>query len=315
VVFMAHHGRDHDPRHSRDSGIGELENRRNADEHARTLIGFLQRAIGYTLTGSTREQCIFILWGITKTGKSTFLATLRRLLGPYGQQADMESFMHKDRQEVRNDLADLAGSRFVCALESQEGRRLAENLIKQLTGGVDMIKARFLFQEHFTYKPQFKVFLGTNHKPVIKDTDAAIWERIRLVPFAVQIPPEERDKTLDDRLQAELPGILAWAVRGCMEWQQKGELGEPKAVVQATATYRSEMDAVGRFLTERCLIEPNVRVKAGVLYGHYKQWCEEMGEHTESLTKLGTMLDERGFAKRPLGGVVWRLGIAVIDTP
>jgi len=294
-----------------DMGAGELDNRRMTDERARALIAFLQRAIGYTLTGSTREQCIFILWGITKTGKSTFLSRLRALLGPYGQQADMDSFMHKDRQEVRNDLADLAGSRFVCALESQEGKRLAENLVKQLTGGVDMIKARFLFQEHFTYKPQFKVFLGTNHKPLIKDTDAAIWERIRLVPFTVQIPKDERDKTLDERLQAELPGILAWAVRGCLEWQQKGELGEPDSVVQATATYRSEMDTFGRFIQDRCFLSPNVRVKAGALYDAYKQWCLETGEQVMTLKKMSEELDARAFAKRLSGGTTWRLGVAL----
>jgi putative DNA primase/helicase len=291
---------------------GELENRRQADERARALIGFLQRAIGYTLTGSTREQCLFILHGITKTGKSTFLDTLRALLGPYGQQADMETFMHKDRQEVRNDLADLAGSRFVSALEGQEGRRLAENLVKQLTGGVDMMKARFLFQEHFLFKPQFKIFLGTNHKPVIRDTDGAIWERIRLVPFSVQIPPPERDKTLDTRLQTEVPGILAWAVQGCLEWQRLGDLKAPDAVVNATAGYRHEMDALGRFLEECCLLSPDVRVKAGALYDAYKQWCGDTGEQAMTLSTMGKELDSRGFEKRLSMGTTWRLGIALL---
>ena len=160
------------------------------------LVAFLHRAVGYSLTGSTIEQCLFILHGPTKTGKTTFLARLRALLGPYGTQADMESFMHKERQEVRNDLADLAGARVVCAVEAQEGRRLNESLIKQLTGGLDQVKARFLFEEYFTYTPQYKVFIGTNHKPVIKDTDQAIWERIRLVPFIVQIPKGDAAKRL-----------------------------------------------------------------------------------------------------------------------
>jgi putative DNA primase/helicase len=275
------------------------------------LIAFLQRAIGYSLTGSTREQCLFILHGPTKTGKSTFLATLRALLGPYGQQADIESFMHKDRQEVRNDLADLAGSRFVCALESQEGRRLAESLIKQLTGGVDLIKARFLFQEHFTFQPQFKIFLGTNHKPKIGD-DQAVWERIRLVPFVIQIPTKERDKALDARLQQELSGILAWAVRGCLEWQHLGELQEPPAVLEATAGYQAEMDTLGRFLDECCMVSPQVRVKMGVLYDAYKQWCATAGEHPISLTAMGIRLDEKGFAKHA-SNVVWRLGLALKD--
>jgi P4 family phage/plasmid primase-like protien len=290
---------------------GELEARHTADVRAQELIDFLQRAIGYALTGSTREQCLFILHGITKTGKSTFLAILRALFGPYGQQADMSSFMHKDRQEVRNDLADLAGSRFVCALESQEGQRLAESLVKQLTGGADLIKARFLFQEHFTFKPQFKIFLGTNHKPIIKDTDAAIWERIRLVPFTVQIPKKERDKALDEKLQHELPGILAWAMRGCLEWQRPGDLCAPEAVVQATATYREESDAIGRFIEECCLVSKDVQVKAGVLYDAYKRWCEAGGEHPVTLTKFGTRLEEQGFRHEKKSGTVWRFGIGL----
>ena len=285
--------------------VGELEQRGRADGQARDLISFLQRAIGYTLTGSTQEQCLFILHGITKTGKSTLLATLRALLGPYGQQADMESFMHKDRQEVRNDLADLAGSRFVCALEGQEGKRLAENLIKQLTGGADLIKARFLFQEHFTFKPQFKIFLGTNHKPVIRDTDSAIWERIRLVPFAVQIPKAERDKALEERLQAELPGILAWAVRGCLAWQQLNDLQEPQAVSEATAGYRSEMDDVGRFLEEVCLLgQDHYKIQASVLLKAYHQWC---GQTTITGKAFAQRLIERGYvSKRSNSGNLWQ---------
>jgi putative DNA primase/helicase len=274
-------------------------------DHRQDLIDFLQRAIGYTLTGSTREQCLFILYGVTKTGKSTFLATLRALLGPYGQQADMDSFMHKDRQEVRNDLADLAGSRCVCALEAQEGKRLAESLVKQLTGGVDLIKARFLFQEHFTFKPQFKLFLGTNHKPVIKDTDSAIWERIRLVPFTVQIPKEERDKTLDEQLQAELPGILAWAVRGCQEWQRLRELQEPAAVVEATAGYRKEMDDIGRFLEEVCYLgKAEYQTQASVLLKAYHAWC---GQTTLSSKTLAQRLSEKSYvAERKTTGMFWQ---------
>lgn len=289
----------------------ELESRYTADERARALTGFLQRAIGYALTGSTREQCLFILQGITKTGKSTFLATLRALFGPYGQQADMGSFMHKDRQEVRNDLADLAGSRFVCALESQEGQRLAESLVKQLTGGADMIKARFLFQEYFTFKPQFKIFLGTNHKPVIKETDGAIWERIRLVPFTVQIPVAEQDKSLDEKLQQELSGIAAWALRGCLEWQRRGDLCAPEAVIHATARYREESDTIGRFIEECCLVSPQVQVKASEVYDAYKRWCEASGEHAVTLTKFGSRLEDQGFSKEKKG-TVWRKGLTLI---
>jgi putative DNA primase/helicase len=269
------------------------------------LIAFLHRAVGYSLTGSTIEQCLFILHGPTKTGKTTFLARLRSLLGPYGTQADMESFMHKDRPEVRNDLADLAGRRVVCAVESQEGRRLNESLIKQLTGGVDQVKARFLFEEYFTYTPQYKIFIGTNHKPVIKDTNQAIWERIRLVPFIVQIPPKERDKKLDEVLQAELPGILAWAVRGCLDWQQRGDLEPPPEVLTATKAWQDESDVLGRFLAERCVILRQAQVRAQPLWDAYKTWCETNGETWEKQTAFGIKLGERGFDKKQSHGIVY----------
>jgi putative DNA primase/helicase len=269
------------------------------------LVAFLHRAVGYSLTGSTIEQCLFILHGPTKTGKTTFLARLRSLLGPYGTQADMESFMHKDRPEVRNDLADLAGRRVVCAVESQEGRRLNESLIKQLTGGVDQVKARFLFEEYFTYTPQYKIFIGTNHKPVIKDTNQAIWERIRLVPFIVQIPPKERDKKLDDALQAELPGILAWAVRGCLDWQQRGDLEPPPEVLNATKEWQDESDVIGRFLAERCVMLRQAQVRAQPLWDAYKAWCETNGETWEKQTAFGIKLGERGFEKKQSHGIVY----------
>jgi len=300
-----------------DMSAGEFENRQARDNRAQALIDFLKQAIGYTLTGSTREQCIFILHGKTKTGKSTFLATLRALLGPYGQQADMGSFMHKDRDEVRNDLADLAGSRFVCALESSEGRRLAESLIKQLTGGVDLYKARFLFQEHFTFRPQFKIFLGTNHKPVIRDTDSAIWERIRLVPFAVQIPKAERDKLLDERLQQEISGILAWAVRGCLDWQKQGELREPDAVTEATTTYRTEMDTIARFLEECCMRgNPDVaKVKASTLARAYQAWCKHTGEIPLPNRAFITEVEQHGYPReRGTANQYYWHGLGLVDT-
>jgi P4 family phage/plasmid primase-like protien len=277
-------------------------------DHNQEMIDFLQRVIGYALTGSTREQCMFILHGPTKTGKSTFLMTLRALLGPYGQQADMQSFMHQDREGVRNDLADLAGSRLVCALESQEGRRLAESLIKQVTGGVDHLKARFLFEEHFTFKPQFKLFLGTNHKPAIRDTDSAIWERIRLVPFTVQIPPQERDKSLDAQLLEELPGILAWAVRGCLEWQRLDDLKPPDVVTAATEGYRDEMDEVGRFLREVCTLKAEMKTRADRLLKTYHQWS---GQTSMSSVRLAKILTDKGYvSKREHTGMLWH-GIGV----
>jgi len=182
----------------------------------RALVRFLQRAVGYALTGMTSEQVLFFLYGTGANGKSTFIETCRNLVGEYAQQADFDTFVPKENGHPRNDLARLAGARFVAAVEAAQGRQLAENVIKQATGG-DTITARFLYREYFEFSPQFKLFLVANHKPVIIGTDEAIWRRIRLIPFTVTIPPEERDKQLLEKLQRELPGILAWAVRGCLD--------------------------------------------------------------------------------------------------
>lgn len=288
-----------------------LEQRHTADTKAQEMLDYLQRVMGYTLTGSNREQCLFFCEGPTKTGKSTFLATMRHLLGDYGQQADMETFMHKDRPEVRNDLADLAGARYVYALEGQEGRRLSHNVVKQLTGGTDGMKARFLFQEYFTFQPEFTVFLGTNYLPKVSGDDAALWERIKRIPFVVQIPEEERDKSLDEQLKAELPGILAWAVQGCADWLRRGTLAQPSVVTNSTAAYQHDMDTLGRFLQEKCLIDVNVRVKAGDLYDAYKAWCLDNGEQDMlSMTAVGKRLDARGFSKKLLT-YMYRLGIGL----
>lgn len=296
---------DDDP----DMRLAELEARQANDARARTLIGFLQRAIGYSLTGDTSEQCLFILHGPTKTGKTTFLETIGLLLGEYAQQAEMNTFLHKEKDQVRNDLADLAASRFVSAVEVQEGKRLAESLVKQLTGA-DRVKARFLFQEYFTYKPQFKVFFGTNHKPVIHDTDDAIWERIRLVPFTMHIPRAERDKMLAGKLEAELPGILAWAVRGCLLWQKHG-LHEPEAVEEATQDYRNEMDHVGQFLEDVCVLGDAYRVKPQLLHDTYKAWCTENTQDALTGTAFGKRLSERGFLSESVNGHRWRRGIGI----
>ena len=294
-----------------DASAAVHQSRYEADERARRLIGFIQRAVGYSLTGSTREQCLFLLHGVTKTGKSTCVSTLRSLLGPYGKQAEMNTFLLKDRPEIRNDLADLAGSRLVVASESDKGKRLAENLIKQLTGGTDLLKARFLFQDLFEFPPQFKLFLATNHLPVIRDNDDAIWERIYRIQFDVFIPPGERDKTLEDTLQRELPGILAWAVRGCLEWQRYGDLRPPPEVRHATEAYRHEMDTLPQFLEECCLFSPAFRVRSSVLYKAYQQWCLNTGQAADSMTGIGKRIEKfAGVTKKQSNGI-WYIGLGL----
>jgi P4 family phage/plasmid primase-like protien len=277
-------------------------NRVMADNRA--LVKFLQRAIGYALTGMTNEEVLFFLYGTGANGKSTFIETCRNLVGDYARQADFDTFVPKENGHPRNDLARLAGARFVAAVEAAQGRQLSENVIKQATGR-DVIAARFLYHESFEYSPQFKLFLVANHKPVIVGTDEGIWRRIRLIPFTVTIPPEERDKQLLEKLQRELPGILAWAVRGCLDWQRDG-LGEPEAVWTATESYRREMDVMADFIDERCVLGADETEDAGLLYGKFREWSGASGEGAVTQKKFGAQLRERGFeAGKKRGSRCW----------
>jgi putative DNA primase/helicase len=176
-----------------------------------------------------------------------------------------------------------------------------------LTGGTDTIKARFLFKEYFEYRPQFKIFLATNHKPKVNAADDAVWERIRLIPFSAQIPKDQRDKELEGKLRAELPGILAWAVRGCQQWQKDDGLGEPTAVVEATQSYRDEMDDVGQFLAT-CMPGEGYKTQATVLFKAYQQWG---GRQCETQKGFSQALADRGYeAKHLKTGNFW-LGIGL----
>ncbi len=269
------------------------------------LIAFIRRVVGYSLTGDTGEQCLFIPWGSGANGKSTLLETLRALFGDYGQQAEFSAFLARQSDTVRNDLARMVGARFIAAIESGEGRRLAEPVIKALTGG-DTITARFLFKEYFEFKPTFKLWLATNHKPVIRGTDLAIWRRIRLIPFTVTIPEGERDPRLPAKLRDELPGILAWAVAGCLEWQREG-LGVPAEVKDATEIYRAEQDNLAGFLRECCDLAGDV--KASSLLDAYKAYSGEKITAKE----LVRLLTERGFtAKHTKQGNFWQ-GLSLVD--
>ncbi len=272
------------------------------------IIFFLQRVVGYSLTGDTGEQCLFLLHGMGANGKSTFVNVISTLLGDYAQGADFETFLIKKNETIRNDLARMTGKRFISAIESEGERRLAEVLVKQLTGG-DTITARFLFGEFFDFKPTFKIWLAANHKPNIRGTDYAIWRRIKLIPFNVTIPEDRRDAKLAEKLKDELPGILTWAVQGCLEWQRNG-LQTPEEVKAATDGYREEMDGIGAFLSECCILTSEVKTKAGDLYEVYKKWTEAGGEYTLSQRCFGLKLSERGLARKKSGGNFWK-GIGI----
>lgn len=267
------------------------------------LLAFLQRAVGYSLTGNTSEQILLFLFGRGNNGKTTMLETLRALLGDYGLQADVGTFLERRRDGASNDLARLRSARFVAAVEAGEGQRLAEGLVKQLTGG-DTVSARMLYSEYFEFRPQFKLWLAANHKPVIRGTDTAIWRRIRLVPFTVTITEAERDPELPAKLRVELPGILHWAVEGCLAWQREG-LGAPPAVCTATASYRLEMDVLGAFLEECCELGPALRAPATPLYEAYRHWCDRSGERAVTQRAFGTALLERDFHSVKSSTYVW----------
>lgn len=282
------------------------------------LIGFLQRLVGYSLTGSVREQMLFFLYGSGANGKSVFLRTILAMLGrDYAKQAAPDVLI-ESRDRHPTEVADLAGVRFVASIEVSEGKRLAENLVKQMTGG-DPMKARLMRQDFFQFDPQFKICLAANHKPVIKGTDFAIWRRIKLIPFTVTIPEAEQDKTLGDKLLAELPGILAWAVRGCLAWQREG-LGIPPEVVDATAAYRAESDELAPFLEECCNQGEKLQAQAGPLFKAYQAWAEENGILTrDQLTnvKFGRQLQERGFDKfkDPSSRQTFYMGLELAQKP
>lgn len=257
------------------------------------LITFLQKMAGYTLTGDVSEQCLFIAYGTGSNGKSTFGKTILTLLGDYAKSTDLSTFLVKQYDRIPNDLAALVGTRYVVASEAESGRRMAESLIKQLTGG-DKMTARFLHKEYFEFDTTFKIFLSVNHKPIIKGSDHAIWRRIKLIPFTVTIANEDQDKNLLAKLRTEFPGILRWCVEGCLAWQKKG-LGTPVEVSEATEQYREEMDVIGTFLEECCFMKEKASVFSKDLYKHYVEWCETNGEKSLNQRNFGMGLKERGF--------------------
>ena len=217
----------------------------------RDIIFFMQQVIGYCLTGSTEEQCFFILYGSGRNGKSTFLETMEEMFGNYARHCPSSTLMCKQAGHIPNDVARLKGARFVNAVESGQTSTFDEPLIKQLTGG-DRITARYLHKEFFEFAATFKILIATNHKPNIKGTDEGIWRRVKLIPFDWQVPKDRIDPQLTKKFKAELPGILNWAIQGYRDWRKAG-LTIPQGIEAATNEYRDEEDLIGQFINERCL--------------------------------------------------------------
>ncbi len=259
------------------------------------LRRFVQRLVGYALTGDVSEQILPFLYGSGANGKSTLVNIIMAVLGDYAQQAAPELLTLKGHSHP-TELADLKGARFVASVEVEDGKRFAESLVKQITGG-DRIKARFMKADFFEFDPTHKVLLVANHRPAVSGTDHAMWRRIKMIPFEVTIPEDERDPQLPEKLRAEASGILAWAVRGCLDWQREG-LGEPDEVRTATEEYKVEQDVLAAFIEEACVVDPKASDTAGKLYSAYVDWCEETGESPETQRKFSTRLREKGFERR-----------------
>lgn len=267
------------------------------------LQAYLQRMVGYALTGSTQEHALFFLYGTGANGKSVFVNTLATILGDYATNAPMDTFMETRTDRHPTDMAGLRGARFVAAIETEQGKRWAESKLKNLTGG-DKIAARFMRQDFFEFFPQFKLFVAGNHKPAIRNIDEAMKRRLHLIPFTITVPPERRDKNLQHKLLAERDGILAWAVQGCLDWQRHGRLDPPQRVVDATEEYFEAEDALGRWLDERCVRTPNAKSLTAELFSDWKQWADAAGEFTGSQKRFADLLLNRGLDK-------WRNGMGL----
>lgn len=249
------------------------------------MIRYIQKAVGYSLSGSTNEQCVFFLYGTGRNGKSTFLDTIRAMMGDYAANAQPETIMvsQKSSGGARSDIARLKGARFVTTVEPNEGMRLDEGLIKQLTGG-DPVTARFQYSQEFEFVPEFKIWMATNHKPIIRGTDTGIWRRIHLVPFTAAIPESKVDRNLPYKLRKELPSILKWAVDGYALYKSEG-LRMPAAVLNAVDDYRREMDVISAFLSACCTVGKGAE-QSSVLYAVYCKWASDNNEYKMSHTKF-----------------------------
>lgn len=259
------------------------------------LIKWIQKALGYSLTGKTSEQVMFILNGNGRNGKSVFLDVVSHIFGDYRTNIQPDSLMVKNSQGANSDIARLKGARFVTTVESNDGMRFNEGLVKQLTGG-DTVTARFLHANEFEFTPKFKVWMATNHRPIIRGTDKGIWRRIRLIPFEREFTEEEVDLDLTSKLLAESDGILQWMLKGLEMWQ-KERLGMCEKILMANKEYRQEMDVVSTFIEECVNNSLGKEVKASELYQHYRNYCSQNGFFVLTSTKFGRELDNKGYIK------------------
>lgn len=264
------------------------------------LVRFIQRAVGYSLSGYTSEQVLFVLYGNGRNGKSVFLDILNEVFGSYSTNIQPQAIMaSKNNSDASPEIAKLDGARLVTTTEPNEGERFDEGLLKQLTGG-DRVSARKLYENEFEFTPQFKLWMATNHKPYVRGRDEGIWRRFIIIPFDKQIPLHEIDRDLTKKLKRELPAIMRWCVDGFLEWQRIG-LAEPKIIKEQRDEYRVEMDSIAMFIKECCDVNPLQKIKASELFNAYDRWAKENHQHIMSSTKFGREMAKRYERKKYQG--------------
>jgi len=267
--------------------LGEVTN----DDPA--LVAFLQRVVGYALTGVIREHALFFLYGTGRNGKGVFLNTLTKLMGDYAEIASMDTFTASQTDRHPADLAKLKGARLVVAQETEEGRRWAESRIKMLTGG-DPISARFMHRDFFTFSPKFKLIIAGNHKPKLVNVDEAMRARLHLVPFTVKIPREQRDPELEHKLAAEWPGIMRWAIDGVEAYLAEG-LRPPKAVADATADYFDSQDVFADWIEQCCEVGPRHWEPPAQLFASWREYAKAHNEDIGQGQAFKERMEARGF--------------------
>jgi len=275
------------------------------------IPGFLQRFFGCCLTGDTSEQRLPVFWGEGSNGKSTLLNTVKTVIGnDYTMQAQSDLLIDRRNDQHPTELADLFGKRLVICAETEHGRRLAEAKLKALTGG-EPVRARRMREDFWEFIPEMKLVLVTNHKPQVWGTDFGVWRRLLLVPFTQTFGEDRRDPELPERLAEEQSGVLAWMVRGCLDWQAGG-LRPPEDIVRATADYAASEDVIGRFVSECCVMLPTAAVRAKELHNRFRSWADDNGEPPLSMKRIGAWLTQHGVERQRSGGILWR-GVGLLS--
>jgi putative DNA primase/helicase len=261
------------------------------------LAAYVRRALGYSITGDTREDAVFLCYGTGRNGKSVLLETVAAVAGDYARSVPQDLILARGEKDDTHPavLAELVGVRLALIVEAEEDRRLNATRLKALSGQ-DTLTARHLYRSYFNFRPQAKLWMRTNYKPRVSDHSPAMWERLRLIPFRAYFPPDRRDKDLRTKLLAEAPGILNWLLAGVRDWL-RGGLQEPPAVREATETYRQEQDVIGQWIAERCVVDPKAVTPFKELYDDYHAWCQETGDPPVSARRFATSLEDRGFPK------------------